>query len=47
MGPGDVDVACMYDCFTYTVMATVEDDEARIVDLPGGSYHVPVVGALS
>ena len=25
MGPGDVDVACMYDCFTYTVMATMED----------------------
>jgi len=23
--PGDVDVACMYDCFTYTVMATFED----------------------
>jgi acetyl-CoA acetyltransferase len=25
LGPADVDVACMYDCFTYTVMATVED----------------------
>jgi acetyl-CoA acetyltransferase len=25
MGPADVDVACMYDCFTYTVMATMED----------------------
>ena len=25
VGPGDVDVACMYDCFTYTVMATMED----------------------
>jgi acetyl-CoA acetyltransferase len=23
--PDDVDVACMYDCFTYTVMATMED----------------------
>jgi acetyl-CoA acetyltransferase len=23
--PSDVDVACMYDCFTYTVMATFED----------------------
>ena len=23
--PADVDVACMYDCFTYTVMATFED----------------------
>lgn len=22
--PGDIDVACMYDCFTYTVMATME-----------------------
>ena len=22
--PGDMDVACMYDCFTYTVMATME-----------------------
>jgi len=22
--PSDVDVACMYDCFTYTVMATME-----------------------
>jgi acetyl-CoA acetyltransferase len=21
----DIDVACIYDCFTYTVMATVED----------------------
>jgi acetyl-CoA acetyltransferase len=25
LGPGDMDVAGMYDCFTYTVMATVED----------------------
>ncbi len=25
VGPGDVDLACMYDCFTYTVMATMED----------------------
>lgn len=25
LGPHDVDVACMYDCFTYTVMATFED----------------------
>lgn len=25
LGPGDVDVACMYDCFTYTVMVTMED----------------------
>jgi acetyl-CoA acetyltransferase len=25
LGPADIDVACMYDCFTYTVMATVED----------------------
>jgi acetyl-CoA acetyltransferase len=23
--PNDIDVACMYDCFTYTVMATMED----------------------
>lgn len=23
--PADIDVACMYDCFTYTVMATMED----------------------
>jgi acetyl-CoA acetyltransferase len=23
--PSDVDVACLYDCFTYTVMATMED----------------------
>jgi acetyl-CoA acetyltransferase len=23
--PSDVDVACMYDCFTYTVLATFED----------------------
>jgi acetyl-CoA acetyltransferase len=22
--PGDMDLACMYDCFTYTVMATME-----------------------
>jgi acetyl-CoA acetyltransferase len=25
LGPADMDVACMYDCFTYTVMATTED----------------------
>jgi acetyl-CoA acetyltransferase len=25
IGPTDIDVACMYDCFTYTVLATVED----------------------
>jgi acetyl-CoA acetyltransferase len=25
MGPDDMDIACMYDCFTYTVMATFED----------------------
>jgi len=25
LGPDDVQVACMYDCFTYTVMATFED----------------------
>jgi acetyl-CoA acetyltransferase len=25
LGPEDVDVALMYDCFTYTVMATMED----------------------
>jgi acetyl-CoA acetyltransferase len=25
MGPADMDIACMYDCFTYTVMATFED----------------------
>lgn len=24
LGPADMDVACMYDCFTYTVMATME-----------------------
>jgi acetyl-CoA acetyltransferase len=23
--PSDIDLACMYDCFTYTVMATMED----------------------
>jgi acetyl-CoA acetyltransferase len=23
--PSDIDVACMYDCFTFTVMATLED----------------------
>lgn len=25
LGPRDMDLACMYDCFTYTVMATFED----------------------
>jgi acetyl-CoA acetyltransferase len=25
LGPSDIDIACMYDCFTYTVMATFED----------------------
>lgn len=25
LGPADIDVALMYDCFTYTVMATMED----------------------
>jgi acetyl-CoA acetyltransferase len=25
LAPSDIDVACMYDCFTYTVMATMED----------------------
>ena len=25
LGPADMDIACMYDCFTYTVMATFED----------------------
>jgi acetyl-CoA acetyltransferase len=25
LGPEDIDVALMYDCFTYTVMATMED----------------------
>jgi acetyl-CoA acetyltransferase len=25
LSPADIDVACMYDCFTYTVMATFED----------------------
>ncbi len=25
LGPADIDVACLYDCFTYTVMATCED----------------------
>ncbi len=25
LSPGDIDVALMYDCFTYTVMATMED----------------------
>ena len=25
LSAGDIDVACMYDCFTYTVMATMED----------------------
>jgi acetyl-CoA acetyltransferase len=25
LGPADMDVALMYDCFTYTVMATMED----------------------
>jgi len=25
LGPKDIDVACMYDCFTMTVMATFED----------------------
>lgn len=24
LSPADIDVACMYDCFTYTVMATME-----------------------
>src|ERR1700749_278181 len=24
LNPSDMDVACMYDCFTYTVMATME-----------------------
>src|SRR5690606_21922221 len=25
LSPADMDTACMYDCFTYTVMATFED----------------------
>jgi acetyl-CoA acetyltransferase len=25
LGPDDMDVACLYDCYTYTVMATFED----------------------
>lgn len=25
LSPTDMDIACMYDCFTYTVMATFED----------------------
>ena len=25
VGPGDIDVACLYDCFTYTTLATFED----------------------
>ncbi|MEV0766795.1 thiolase C-terminal domain-containing protein [Nocardia salmonicida] len=25
LSPSDIDLACMYDCFTYTVMATMED----------------------
>lgn len=25
LSPADIDVACMYDCFTYTIMATFED----------------------
>jgi acetyl-CoA acetyltransferase len=25
VGPGDVDLACLYDCFTYTTLATFED----------------------
>lgn len=25
IGPADIDVACIYDCFTYTVMAVMED----------------------
>lgn len=25
LGPADMDIACMYDCFTYTIMATFED----------------------
>jgi acetyl-CoA acetyltransferase len=25
LSPADMDVACMYDCFTYTIMATFED----------------------
>jgi len=25
LGPSDIDVACMYDCFTYTVMVTLEE----------------------
>jgi acetyl-CoA acetyltransferase len=25
LSPSDIDIACMYDCFTFTVMATMED----------------------
>jgi acetyl-CoA acetyltransferase len=25
LSPNDIDIACMYDCFTYTIMATIED----------------------
>ena len=40
MGPADSDVACIYDCFTYTVMAVMEDfgfcDKGEVGDFFAG-----------